>query len=168
MLLEEGADALFVGFEGEVAHVELDGGGAGGVEARSVPPGPGLVDLDGPAVDLGLVHLGDGDLGGRALGEGDEAEAATPAGGAVLGQEDVGDLAELGEEGAEARLVGIVREVAEVEADLIGLLGGGGGTRGGVAAPSGGGAIGLGGRGLGGGGGWLVGHGWVQYPKTRI
>ena len=40
---------------------------------------------------------------------------------AVRWQEDVGDLPELGEQSAEAGFVGLVRQVAEVEAD--GVLG---------------------------------------------
>ena len=75
VLLEHGADLVLGGLVREVANVELDVRGTGGVEAGAVPAGTGLVDADGTCVEVGVVHLGDGCLSGGAVGEGNEAES---------------------------------------------------------------------------------------------
>ena len=75
VLLEHGADLVLGGLVREVANVELDVRGTGGVEAGTVAAGTGLVDADGTSVEVGVVHLGDGRLGGGAVGEGNEAES---------------------------------------------------------------------------------------------
>ena len=75
MLLEHGADLVLGGLVREVANVELDVRGTGGVEAGTVAAGTGLVDADGTSVEVGVVHLGDGSLGGGAVGKGNEAES---------------------------------------------------------------------------------------------
>ena len=75
VLLEHGADLVLGGLVREVANVELDVRGTGGVEAGTVAAGTGLVDADGTSVEVGVVHLGDGRLGGGAIGEGNEAES---------------------------------------------------------------------------------------------
>lgn len=74
-LLEHGPDLVLGGLVREVADVELDVGGAGGVEAGTVAAGAGLVDADGPAVDFGVVHLGDCSLGSSAVSERHETKA---------------------------------------------------------------------------------------------
>ena len=43
--------------------------------AGTVAAGTGLVDADGTSVEVGVVHLGDGSLGGGAVGKGNEAES---------------------------------------------------------------------------------------------
>ena len=75
VLLEHGADLVLGGLVREVANVELDVRGAGGVEAGAVAAGTGLVDADGTSVEVGVVHLGDGRLGGGAVGKGNESES---------------------------------------------------------------------------------------------
>ena len=75
VLLEHGADLVLGGLVREVANVKLDVRGTGGVEAGTVAAGTGLVDADGTSVEVGVVHLGDGSLGGGAVGEGNEAES---------------------------------------------------------------------------------------------
>ena len=152
MLLEGGPEGLLSAVVAEVANVQLDVRVAGGVEAPSSPPsasggslalGAALVHLEGPAVEVGPVHGGDGIVGGLLGVEGDEGEAPGIARVAVGGEEAVADRAELLEGCPEGVLGGVEGQVAHVELD--GVLGGGGG---------GGGVVGRGGAGFA----FVVGH----------
>eukprot|EP00561_Arcocellulus_cornucervis_P005310 CAMPEP_0185805818 /NCGR_PEP_ID=MMETSP1322-20130828/4083_1 /TAXON_ID=265543 /ORGANISM="Minutocellus polymorphus, Strain RCC2270" /LENGTH=264 /DNA_ID=CAMNT_0028501875 /DNA_START=28 /DNA_END=823 /DNA_ORIENTATION=+ len=127
VLLEGGADGLLGALVGQVADVELDVGEAAGVEAAAagagveVGLGLGLVHLDLAAVEVLAVHGADGLLGGAAVAEGDEGEAAGLAGIAVEGEEDVGDGPVLPERLAEGILRGVEGKVADVQLDVVAL-----------------------------------------------
>ena len=86
---------------------------ASAVTTSAAPLGLGLVDLDGPAVDLGTVH--GQSLLGIGGGHGNEGETADGAGLAVGGEEAVADLAVLGKGGADGLLGALEGEVADVE-----------------------------------------------------
>lgn len=120
LVLKELADGFLGRVEAEIANIEFDLRTAGGVETShaagaeatlavggSLATGLGLVDADGAAVELGLVHLGNGRLGGGTGAHRDEAEAPWAAGVAVAGEEDVSDGSKLTEDLTKAVLVGV-------------------------------------------------------------
>jgi hypothetical protein len=119
LILEDLADGFLGSVETEITNVKLDLGTASGVETshatgaesalaigRSLATGLGLVDADGAAVELGLVHLGNGRLRGGAGAHSDEAKATWTASAALAGEKDVSDGAELAKNLTETVLIG--------------------------------------------------------------
>ena len=76
--------------------------------------GVGHVDADAAAVELLLVESGDGSVSLGLGGEGDEAEPTGAAGLAVLHDNVVGELTVGGEGAGETVVVGVPREVSNV------------------------------------------------------
>ena len=102
--------------------------------ASTAALGLGLVDLDGPSINLGSVH--GQSLLGISGGHGHEGKSADGTGLAVGGEEAVADLAVLCKGGTDGLLGALVGQVADIELNV--------GESGGVESTATGGVVDLG------------------------
>jgi len=123
---------FFCSVKAKVSDIQLDLVPSSGVESAlssgsktldtigwALTPRLGLIDSNGTAVELRLIHLGDGRLGAGSGSEGDEAEAARARGAAFHGEEDIGDFAEFSKDFAEAGLVSRIVQVTNIKLHLL-------------------------------------------------